>query len=72
MIGMTAYQPQFPHDMTELNSTLTKLEAKLRSRSEDTETSMKLLEIIEMLVDRREEESLLVIERLEEIIKKQK
>ncbi len=52
----------------ELNPTLSALRKSLESQLVGNETSLKLLEIMEMLVDRREEDSLLIRDRLDRII----
>lgn len=52
----------------ELNSTMKRLREMLEEKTGDGFTSIKLLEILEMLMDRREEDDLLIKERLEEII----
>jgi hypothetical protein len=58
--------------MMELNPTLNMLRKSLEVEPERNETSIKLLEILEMLIDRKEEDSLLIRDRLEDILKVRK
>ena len=51
----------------ELNTVVKKLRAILDEKT-DGVTSIKLLETLEMMIDRQEENNLLIKERLEEII----
>jgi hypothetical protein len=52
----------------EINAVVRQLRKILEMKTEGGLASIKLLEILEMLIDRREEDDLLVKERLEEII----
>ena len=52
----------------DINKPLGILREILEKSSEKHAISLKLLEILEMLIDRREEDSLLVKDRLEEIL----
>lgn len=57
-------------ERSELNKTVSRFREVLENEAIKHEVSLRLLEIIEMLIDRREEDDLLVKESLEAICSK--
>jgi hypothetical protein len=55
-------------ERSELNAQIRRFRGALEANAETNSITLSLLEILEMLIDRREEDDLLVKQRLEEII----
>jgi hypothetical protein len=56
-------------EQTELNKVVGNLRGIIEGKSENQLLSLRLLEVIEMLISNREEEGLLIRDRLEDILK---
>jgi len=53
---------------SELNKVIERLKSAFEKRVDESRFAIKMLELVEMLIDRQEENELLLVQRLEEIL----